>query len=142
MSWSLRILDGDLVASQGSLAVARNETKLVQDLRCYILEELGTDLYHPDFGSNLEQNEVIGSDYQIARSNIESELKRIVRDYQSRQIARARTDQIVRGRISLEQGEVLVGLQEIKFEQLEDHLKVDMVIQAGDETSFSFSIEL
>ena len=138
MSWSLRIVNGDLVPSSRGLTVARNETKLVQDLRCFILQELGTDIYHPTYGSDIESK--VGEIFQDMK--IESELKRIVRLYQERQISRAKTDQVARGRISLEQGEVLVSLDDISFEQKEDRLTVNMVIKTGDSKSFNFSIGL
>lgn len=140
MSWSLRIANGDLVPNRGSLVVARNETKLIQDLRGFILQELGTDMYHPAYGSNIER--ALGEDSRMATMEIESELKRIVRTYQERQIARARTDQIARGQISLEQGEVLVSLDDISFKQTEDHLEVNMAVKTGDARSFNFSIQL
>ena len=126
--------------SRGSLLVARNETKLVQDLRCFILQGLGSDMYHPTYGSNIE--EAVGGDFRITTMDIESELKRIVRLYQERQISRARTDQVARGRVSLEQGEVLVSLDNIDFQQEQDRLTVNMVIKTGDSRSLNFSIEL
>lgn len=143
MSWSLRISDGDFVASQGALDVVRGEPKLVQDLRNHILEELGTDPYHPTYGSSLEQNpDIVGSTFQISTLEIDIELRRIVNEYQRRQVERARNDQAVRGKISLDRGEVLVSLQSITFEQKEDRLTVTMSITTGSEESFSFSIEI
>lgn len=139
MSWSLRIANGDLVPSRGSVLVARNETKLVQDLRGFILQELGTDMYHPTYGSTIQ--DAVGVDFRVTM-DIELELKRIVRLYQERQVARARTDQVARGRISLEQGEVLVSLEGISFTQNQDRLTVDMKIKTGDSRSLNFSIEI
>ena len=143
MSWSLKISGGDFSSSKGSLDVVRNSPKLIQDLRGYILEELGTDIYHPNYGSTLEQDpDIVGSEFGRSTIQIDSELRRIVQNYQQRQIARARNDQVARGRISLDQGEVLVALESISFEQLEDRLKVNMAIRTGDEESFEFGIEI
>lgn len=142
MSWSLRIENGDFRSSRGSLDVARNQTKLVQDLRCFILEEMGTDKYHPSYGSKINDATTIGVDADEATSEIESEIQRIVALYQRNQVSRARDDNIARGVVSLDQGEVLVALNSINFEQKEDRLTVRLVIQTGDSSNIDLSINL
>ena len=148
MSWSLRLQNGDFVPSRGSLAVARNETKLIQDLKCYILEEIGNDPYHPEYGSKLNGGQengvriqgVLGRSGQFAQLEAESELRRIVSNYQKLQLVRARTDHVARGQISLDRGEVLVSLSGITFTQEQDTMTAKLTIQTGDGSTFDIGV--
>jgi hypothetical protein len=54
MSWSLRIQNGDLMLDGTNLGRATGSAKLIQDLRCAILEKMGTDDLHPEYGSLLD----------------------------------------------------------------------------------------
>ncbi len=54
MSWSLQLRNGDLFHQHGHYAQVYGPAKLVQDLRAQILERLGHDDMHPEFGSALD----------------------------------------------------------------------------------------
>jgi hypothetical protein len=150
MSWSLRLHNGDFVPNRGSLSVARNETKLIQDLKCYILEEIGNDPYHPEYGSKLNGGQengirvqgVLGLSGPFAQLEVESELRRIVSNYQQLQLLRARTDQVARGRISLDRGEVLVALSGITFTYDQDRMTANLTLQTGDGNTFQLGVPI
>src|SRR4051794_27221905 len=98
MSWSLELRGGDLAIGGASYGVVTNQAKLVQDLRCAILERMGTDPDHPGYGSlidggrlnGVEQESVIATDdWDVAVLTVEGEIRRIVDLYQKMQIARS-----------------------------------------------------
>lgn len=142
MSWSLRLQNGDFVPSGGSYALAQNETKLVQDLRCWILEELGDDPFHPTYGSKINGDEVIGQQTQFAVIELEGEIRRIVTELQKQQIARARREQLTQGKVTLSRGEVLISLSGIELVQNQDRLSAKLSLITGDENYFTFEIPL
>src|SRR3954462_6416197 len=101
MSWSLQLRGGDLVIGGASFGVATQQQKLIQDLRCAILERMGTDEDHPWFGSlidggrlnGVDQPSIIATDnWNMAVLAVESEIRRIVDQYQKAQIIRTERD--------------------------------------------------
>src|ERR1051325_1057251 len=105
MSWSLQVSYGDFPVSGNSLGIVAGANKLGQDLRHWVLEKMGTDPLHLDYGSlidggrtsdGVEQESIIGHvNDRNARVLIESELRRIIQAYQRQQIARAKADRLV-----------------------------------------------
>lgn len=146
MSWSLQVRNGDLALSGASYGVVTGGNKLTQDLRCALLEHMGTDPSHPTFGSTIDGGMrsdgtyipgVIGegrSDLALIR--IEAEIRRIVRDYQARQLERAKNDKLTYGKATLTGNEVLMNLVGISASQSLDTLNVKVQIQTarGTET--------
>jgi hypothetical protein len=142
MSWSLRLSNGDFTPSGGSYALARGENKLIQDLRCRILERIGTDPFHPEFGSDIDSPSVIGQTTDFAAIEIESEIRRVITDLQKQQIQRAQVEQLTRGRTTLDKGEVLVSLSNLELTQSLDQILVKITLITGDESTFTFEIPL
>lgn len=150
MSWSLRLQYGDFVVESASLGTATRQRKLLQDIRCALLERMGTDSLHPSYGSLIdggvtpdgtEVSGVIGqADLDLALLEIESEIQRVVRDYQRKQLDRAKRDKQTYGRATLEPEEVLIELTGINFKQSQDVLKVTIGLQTA--TGDNFEIEL
>ncbi len=128
MSWSLKISHGDLAVDSGHLAIVENEAKLVQDLRHALLEKLGSDYFHPAYGSILdsapEQGGILGSQAEQVLSKFTLELNRIVRDYQQLQLNRARYDKLTYGKASLKRAEILVSANVAQAIQNEDTLDI------------------
>src|SRR5207237_2341593 len=83
---SLRVEDGDLVLGGGRRAqVVELEDKLLQDLRMWLLEPLGTNPLAPNFGSTLSG--MIGmSDPDALGLEVETEVERILGLYQQTQL--------------------------------------------------------
>lgn len=141
MSWSLKLRHGDLTLSGASLAMVTNEEKLAQDLRCWILEKMGTDSLHPSFGSLIDggvrldgrvELGVIGTEPDTALAMIESELHRIVSEYQAQQLARAKGDRFSYNKSTLSLREALLALTNIEATMVGDNLNIVMSIQTAN----------
>src|SRR4051812_1433919 len=138
MSWSLRIHNGDFVTNGNQAATVIRQAKMLQDLRLWILERMGTDDLHPGFGSLIDGGtradgtEVAGvigeSDFDFAALQVEQDLRRIITEYQGRQLSRAKVDRAIYGRGTLTPQEVVINVPAINFTQQQDTMKVVITI--------------
>ena len=151
MSWSLQLRAGDLVVGGASFGVVTEQNKLVQDLRCAILERMGTDEDHPWFGSlidggrlnGVEQESLIATtDWNVAVLQVESEIRRIADQYQKQQIARVEQDRTVYGKPTLTPGELLMGISNIQFFQAQDNLLCRVTLITGADTEIPINVPL
>lgn len=134
MSWSLAVQNGDLSISGSQLATVSKDRKLIQDLRHHILEQMGFDKLHPGYGSLLDggidrdgvQHEslIAHESLQLGAILIESEIRRILADYQAQQLARARSDRYRYNKTTFTANEVLATIRNIDLQQVEDTLHV------------------
>jgi hypothetical protein len=153
VSWSLQIRNGDLVVDQRKVGVVTGWQKLLQDLRCHLLERLGNDSMHPEFGSVLdggvgpggvEIEGIIGEiDEEVARSFIATEVGRIITEHQQKQLDRARSDQMGYGKHTLLDGELLESA-EVNVGFQGDVMVVQIIIStsAGDAKRISLPFTL
>lgn len=151
MSWSLKVSHGDLELSQASFSTVSGGAKLAQDLRGYILEHMGTDDLHPEFGSLLDGGirngeyveGVIGQPNDaLSLALVEREIRRLVADYQARQLTRARNDAAIYGKATLSKGEVLLSLSRIDTTQADDTMYITLNILTGDGSAISLDLAL
>ena len=152
MTWSLNISNGDFVVTSAHLGTVTNQQKLLQDFRCAILEQMGTDNLHPDFGSLIDGgvnptgevvSGVIGrTDIDEVTMIIESEVSRIARYMQRTQLARAKSDKLTYGRATLSPQEVLLSLNGISFVQKEDLLLVNISLTAANDQNFEVELAI
>lgn len=152
MSWSLKLENGDFAISGSRIGTVTGKEKLVQDLRNWILEHMGTDDLHPGYGSLLDGGVtpqgvvmpgVIGTDdLDLAEIEIRNEIQRIVADYQALQLARAKSDKLTLGRPTLIPSEVLLSLDGIDIEQDMDTLKVTLSISTATDDNFELQLTL
>lgn len=150
MTWSFQLRNGDLALDGANYATVTAEQKLVQDLRAYLLEKMGTDNMHPSFGSLMDGGRrpdgtevpgVIGQqNAALVQLEIESDIRRLVNDYQSRQLARAQEDKLVYGKTTLHRGEVLLRLMEIDFRAAQDTLFITLVIETAKESTITLDL--
>lgn len=149
MSWSLQVRNGDFTVGSASLGTATDNQKLVQDLSHWILEPMGTDMTHPTYGSLMDggideygktQEGFTGGDPQMVTTEVRAEINRIVRDYQSIQLNRARTDKYKLNNATLSRGEILFNVTNIEFNQHQDTLRVIIHIQNGNADQLSLVI--
>ena len=142
MTWSLALKDGDLgIDGRGhSLAVVREEAKLLQDLKSALLHRQGEEIAASNYGSRLEGAIVDGVEESgfIGRTinrmlilEIEEEIRRVLVEHQHSQVLRAKRDESVYGRITLSRGEILLNIGDINVEQTDDFLSVNVYIQTG-----------
>jgi hypothetical protein len=144
MTWSLKLKNGDLERNGSQLAKATNEVKMVQDLRIQFLQKMGIDDLHPDFGSLLDggvttdgivHESLIGTpDRNKAKLSIESEIYRVINDYQARQLSRAKMDKMVYGKATLTQREVVLSVDSINISDNLDAIDVSITITTGAKT--------
>ena len=140
MTWSLRIYNGDLVLRGTQLDVVTGTNKLTQDLRCAIMERMGTDDLHPAFGSLIdggrtvdgrEVQSVIGtSDWNHIVLVIKEDIRRIANDLQKSQYSRGQRDRFTYGKSTQEGGEVLGGITNVSLSQIEDRLVVNIGLRS------------
>lgn len=150
MSWSLQITHGDFQVESAHLGTVTAQAKLVQDFRCAILEQMGTDNLHPDFGSLIDggttpegvtSNGVIGeTDLNLVALVIETEINRIARYMQRAQLSRAKSDKMTYGKATLVPQEVLLQLNGIDMTQTEDKIKV--IVHLTSASNANFDIDL
>lgn len=142
MSWSIELRNGDLALRGASLGQVTGAQKLVQDLRCALLEQRGNDNAQPNFGSLLDGgrdasgNEIPsmigGSDLEYTALRIEAEVRRVAAEHQRRQLDRAQNDRFTYGESKLGNGELLVEVSGISMVQVQDTLMVNVHLTTGD----------
>lgn len=140
MSWSLQLHNGDFTLTSARLGTVTDENKLTQDLRCALLERMGTDEMHLDFGSLIDGGRlpdgtvvpsVVGMSVAQAASTIQSEVQRVARGYQSQQLNRAKDDRTTYNRVTLSSAEVLLGVSGMHITQHGDVLQVLLTLQTA-----------
>lgn len=139
MTWSLKLQNGDLVISGSGLGTADNEAKMVQDLRCQLLEKMGNDVLHPEYGSLIDggitpdgtvnESVIAGDDWGLAKIKVQNEITRVINDYQRRQLERAKFDRAQYGKQTLTPREVISGINGITFVESLDQLIVQVHLQ-------------
>jgi hypothetical protein len=152
MTWSLQTRNGDLTLGDAHYGTVTGEAKLVQDLRAYFLEKMGTDNMHPGFGSLMDGGTrpdgtvipgVIGlPNKELAELEIDSEIRRLFGNYQARQLARAKDDRLSYGKTTLHRGEVALAIQEIKYEAVEDSLTVTITVETARDSTIDIELSL
>lgn len=141
MTWSLQLRNGDLALSGAQFGTVTNENKLIQDLRCHILEHMGTDNAHPGFGSLIDGGVtpegqavtgVIGEEHiDLVVIAIEAEIQRIIKEHQAKQLSRAKSDRYLYAKSTMTPREVLLGIANIQITQREDRLNVKVTVQTA-----------
>lgn len=153
MTWSLQLRNGDLSLGGASYGTVTGEDKLAQDLRCFILEQMGTDDMHLDYGSTLNGGRmpdgtlvpgVIGhaTNDEFAELEVESELRRIIGQYQARQLQRAKDDRLVYGKTTLHRGEVVLGVRSIAIQRTVDTMNVTITIETAADSLVTLGLEV
>lgn len=141
MSWSLQLRRGDLTLGGSSYGTVTGADKLVQDLRCALLEPFGYDEMHRDFGSVLDGGVMDGveykgpigrTDFESVRNEIEIEIRRVAREHQRSQINRSNRDINKYGNSTLTNRELLRSISSIDTVQINDIVFVRVSLSLGD----------
>lgn len=145
MSWSLQIIGGDLnLLSRGAGAeIVTGKSKTLQDLRNWILETMGNDPMHPDYGCVLDggvlpTGTVMNS--MIATGSIhdvEQEIIRVVRAVMDVQSKRIDSDIIRYGKTTVSDAEVIEGIKSIQSRQFGTKLVVQATLTMRNGMSLS-----
>lgn len=152
MTWSFWVTHGDFRLNGSHFGIVTDTAKLTQDLRCALLEKMGTDNLHPGFGSlidggtrsdGLEVPGVVGeSRLDLVLMAIESEIRRIGRDHQAKQLARVKADRSTYNKSTITPREALIAISNINVEQVQDNLNITVSLQtaAGSQTDVNLSV--
>jgi hypothetical protein len=151
MTYSLLLKNGDLVKGHGnSLATVEGASKVTQDLRLWLLEPLGTNPMHKDYGSLLNGDEdtfhTIGQESVFVSSEplerVVSEIDRIVQAYMQQQLARMEAELVFYdGRHTFNAGEIIKDYS-LNYEQIADQLYVDILLTMQDDTTESLVLPI
>lgn len=80
MSYSLKLVDGDLVQKGSQLEIVSGLDKLLQDLDCWLRERYGGDRFHQRYGSTLQEY-IGGVVDDSSRREVQSEVLRVLNNY-------------------------------------------------------------
>lgn len=81
MTFSLKVVGGDLAVEGSELGIVWGVDKLKQDLTLWMTERYGIDRFHPGLGSNF-QNYIGGIISYHTRAQVQQEAERILDNYQ------------------------------------------------------------
>lgn len=152
MSWSLGLRHGDLYLDRGGLGVVTEANKLVQDLRCALLEPRGHDRFHPAYGSLLDGGideygnnaaSLIGeSDWEYVATQVRAEISRITSLYQAQQVERSKNDRMKYGNSTLSPQELLFEVGSVSISQAQDSMMVYVTLVTGSGTQIPIEIPI
>ncbi len=91
MSFSIAIENGDIAIQGDHFKLVDGTEKLTQDLTVWLKERFQSDRFHPQYGSTLD-NYIGGVISNVTVYEIESEVNRVLRNYQSIQVKKFRED--------------------------------------------------
>lgn len=151
MSWSLQLRNGDLTVGGARFGQVTGGQKLIQDLRCALLEHKGNDPDHPEWGSvldggvdnGIEIPSLIGStNWQYIVLAVQSEIRRVAAAHQNRQLARTKQDRYTYGESTLTPDELLVEVESVDCFQAQDTLLVQVTLKTGTGTTSTLNIPI
>lgn len=151
MSTSLKISGGDLAVGSGrSYERVTGAYKLAQDLKLWVLEQIGTDPATPSFGSRLDGGVIDGVEVpsyigQVANpailADIRAEIVSLLSQYQATQIAKMQREMIsYGGKHTLSADETLQSVTSVETSQVGDQVIVRVTCQTLAGTQFRLTI--
>lgn len=117
MSKSFAIVGGDLSVSARSFATVRGKEKLMQDLRSWLLERIGTDPATPSFGSSLnEEDNFLGNILSQRRVfDVRNEVTNLLTRYQQLQLTKMQADSLdFEGKTVLDNDEMIEEISSVE----------------------------
>jgi len=123
VSWSLDITGGDLnfVSDRSGAATVTNRDKAFQDLRCALLEPMGSDPMHPEHGSLLDGGrlpngrtvESLVGQEALSVLKIKEEIGRVIQRYMTMQRNKIDSENQLYGKSTLQDGEIVQTIMSI-----------------------------
>ena len=125
MSYSLKIVDGDLSQRGTQLDLVFGKNKLLQDIDFWLRERYGADRFHTNMGSTLQ--EYIGGILDNStRREVRDEVFRVLQNYQAVQMRG-----VTENPQKFSATEVLYSIEDIRTEVLYDRIYVAIKIRNG-----------
>jgi hypothetical protein len=127
---TLELRNGDLVIRPGGFGMVRGTKKVQQDLGTIVREALGTDRFHPRFGTVL--HDYLGG-YQDATAYalIRGELHRLINNYIMVQTGAIQADMARGRRPRYGPEEIITSVQAIQIQQRLDRFNVKVVVRTA-----------
>lgn len=136
MSFTIAIKDGDIDLEGNTFAIKTGTPKLEQELSVWLRERFGSDRFHTNYGSTLDY--YIGSVMSdTAVFEIESEVERILRNYQTLQLRKFREDPQ-----ALDPSEILAEISSVRAKPNYDAVEVTIHFMTYRGTSSNISVNI
>jgi phage baseplate assembly protein W len=119
---TLLLREGDLVLGPTGHETVSGSRMIEQDLSCALREPLGTDRFHPGYGSHLEG--MIGLNTQFASFAVQQEVQRVVQNYVAVQRDKIERDALRGVRSRYRAGDVVADVVGVEITPVQDHVKV------------------
>ncbi len=134
MSYSLAIADGDLVQRGSRLDVVYGLDKLKQDVYCWLMERYGGDRFHVNMGSILQEF-IGGIASESTRVEVQSEIFRVLQNYQAMQLRRFKENPE-----KMSASELLVSVDDIMAALSYDTIRVGIKLRNGSNESTTIKV--
>jgi len=147
-------MGGDLnfISDRSGAAIKSGRDKVYQDLRNALMEPMGSDIMHPDYGSLLDggrlpngrvQESFLGSDSSLSIMKIKEEIGRIVQRYVDSQNIRIDNDRQTYGRTTIQDSEIIESILGIQHRMFGNKLvvKVDLLMRNSNVVSITQPIK-
>ena len=125
MTFSLKIVDGDLAQKGSTLEVVFGKEKLTQDLDCWLKERYGGDRFHVNLGSTLPEY-IGGIINPNTQREVENEVLRVLQNYQAVQLRGLKQNPT-----QYSHSELLISIEDIQTTVLYDAIYVAMQLRNG-----------
>lgn len=138
---TLALTHGDLVVGSTGYATLDGAAKVLQDVRCALLEPLGTDRFHPGFGSSLDQ--FVGQQQDsLTATTIQTEIRRVVDQYAAVQRDRLERDALSGTASRYATDDVLAAVTSINVKPVQDriYVQVNLTTAAGTPVTLVTSV--
>ena len=145
MSKSLSITTGDLSVTGRHYDTVSGKDKLIQDLRCALIEQVGDDPATPEFGSRFETDDYLGQVYsdELAQE-AQIDVITILQEYQAAQLAKIQQEVITyNGLNTLSEGEVIETIDSVDSIFSGDTLiiRVQLTTIGGDQIKIDVPVD-
>jgi hypothetical protein len=135
---TLALQHGDLVLASSGHRTLDGASKVLQDLRGALLEPMGTDRFHPAFGSVLGSH--VGEPIsEFTGHDLRAEVQRVVDAYAGVQRDRLERDALSGRRSRYKTDDVLANLQTVSTRQMGDRIYLQVVLRTAADTSVTLN---
>ena len=137
----LELRNGDLVVGPGGHGMVRGARRIQQDLGAAVRETIGTDRFHPRWGTIL-QDYVGGVQSAEATMLIRSEVERVVQNYIVIQTEQITSDIAAGLRPRYSPDEIIADVSRVEVQQRYDQVNIRVTIRTlqGDDVTILRSV--
>lgn len=125
---TFKLEGGDLVIGSGGFTTVRGSDKLQQDLGAIVREELGTDRFHPRWGTVLHRYIGRPIDRESAMY-VKGEINRLLQNYMMVQTNLLQADATAGHRPRFTPSEVISAVREVSVQQRRDYFNIKVTVR-------------